>query len=175
MTAHFVIVGLIALQRLAELVYSQRNIRRLVAEGGVVVAEPAYPWIVAVHTAWLLAMAFAVPADAAVNVPFLLLYIAVLGLRVWVMASLGRFWCTRIVTVPAAPLVARGPYRLLRHPNYAVVAAEIFVAPLIFDAWLIAIVFSVLNAGVIYLRIEREDAVLAARRHERGTPEKPGT
>ena len=168
MTAHAVIAGLIALQRLAELVYSKRNIKRLVAEGGVLVAEPAYPWIVAVHVAWLLALAFAVPMDAPVNLGFLLLYIAVLGLRVWVMASLGRFWCMRIVSIAGAPLVRKGPYRFLRHPNYAVVAAEIFVAPLIFDAWLIAIVFSVLNAGVLWLRIEREDAVLAPRR--RGPP-----
>lgn len=164
MTAHTVIVALIVLQRLAELVYSRRNIGRLMAGGGVVVAEPAYPWIVAVHAAWLAALAFAIPADAPVQVPLLLLYIAILGFRVWVMASLGGYWCTRIVTVPGAPLVRKGPYRFLRHPNYAVVAAEIFVAPLIFDAWLIAIVFSVLNAGVLWLRIEREDSVLAARR-----------
>ena len=167
MTAHYVIVGLIALQRLAEMVYSRRNIKRLVAAGGVVVAEPAYPWIVAVHVGWLLALAFAIPPNAPVQQPFLLLYLAILAARVWVMASLGRYWATRIVTLPEAPLVDKGPYGLIRHPNYVVVAAEILVAPLIFDAWIIAIVFSVLNAGVLYLRIEREDSVLAARRAQR--------
>ena len=164
MTAHYLIVGLIALQRAAELVYSRRNIRRLIAAGGVLVPEPAYPWIVAVHVGWLLAMAFAIPPDAPVQQPFLLLYLAILAARIWVMASLGQFWATRIVTLPEAPLVRKGPYKLVRHPNYVVVAAEIFVAPLIFNAWIIAIIFSVLNAGVMYLRIEREDSVLAARR-----------
>lgn len=164
MTAHFVIVGLIVLQRLAEMIYDRRNTRRLLAEGGVMVPEPVYPWIVAVHAGWLVALALAIPADAPVQVPFLLLYLGILAARLWVMASLGPYWSTRIITLPDAPLVRKGPYKLIRHPNYAVVAAEIFVAPLIFDAWLIAIIFSVLNAAVLYLRIEREDAVLLARR-----------
>lgn len=166
MTAHAIIVGLLVLQRAAELVYARRNRRRLVAEGGEVVPEPVYPWIVAVHAGWLLALAFLIPSDAPVQTPFLLLYIAILGVRIWVMASLGRYWTTRIVTIPGASLVRKGPYRFLRHPNYAVVAAEIFVAPLIFGAWWIAIVFSVLNGALLYLRIEREDAVLARRRQD---------
>jgi methyltransferase len=164
MTLHYIIVAAIVLQRLAELVYSRRNLERLVADGAAVVAEPSYPWLVAVHTAWIAALVIAVPADAPVQIPFLALYLVLLVLRVWVMTSLGRYWCTRIVTLPEAPLVTSGPYRFLRHPNYAVVAGEILVAPLIFGAWEIAAIFSVLNAALIYLRIEREDAVLAARR-----------
>jgi methyltransferase len=169
-TAHYLIVALIALQRAAELVYSKRNIKRLVAAGGILTPEPVYPWIVAVHAGWLLALAFAIPADAPVQQPFLLLYLGILAARLWVMASLGPFWATRIVTIPGAPLVRKGPYKLVRHPNYVVVAAEILVAPLIFNAWIIAIVFSVLNAGVLYLRIEREDSVLAARRDRAPKP-----
>jgi len=164
MTWHDAIVAFIALQRLAELVHSRRNIARLLAEGAVLVAEPSYPWLVATHTAWILALAFAVPADAAVSPLFLALYIVLLGLRVWVMASLGRYWCTRIVTLAGAPLVRRGPYRFLRHPNYVVVAGEILVAPLIFGAWEIALIFTVLNGILIWLRIRKEDAVLAERR-----------
>ena len=169
MTAHFAIVAFVVLQRVAELIYSERNIARLTAEGGVVVAEPAYAWIVAVHAGWIAALGFGIPGDAPVSMPMLLVYAVLLGLRVWVMASLGRYWSTRIVTLPGAPVVRKGPYRFLRHPNYVVVAAEIFVVPLIFGAWLIAIVFSVLNGAVLWLRIVREDAVLSERRAQ--TPE----
>ena len=163
MTSHYVIVALIALQRLVELVYSRRNIARLVAEGGIVIPEPGYVWIVAVHTAWVAALFLAIPADAPVQMPFLYLYLGLLVLRVWVMASLGRFWSTRIVTIPGVPLVRSGPYRFLRHPNYVVVVGEIAVAPLIFGAWWIAIVFTILNGLVIYLRIKAEEPVLARR------------
>jgi len=164
MTWHQAIVGLIVLQRLAELAYSRRNIARLLAAGAVLIEEPSYLWLVAVHAAWIAALAFAVPADASVNPYFLMLYLAILALRVWVMASLGRFWCTRIVTLPGAPLVRRGPYRFLRHPNYVVVAAEIAVAPLIFGAWAIALIFTVLNGAMLWLRIRAEEAALADRR-----------
>jgi methyltransferase len=84
--------------------------------------------------------------------------------RLWVLASLGRFWTTRIVILPGAPLVRRGPYRYLRHPNYLVVAAEIAVLPLVFGAWGIALVFSLLNLVLLIQRIRVEDAALAPRR-----------
>lgn len=167
-TWHFVIVGLIVLQRLAELAYSRRNTARLLASGAILVKEPGYIGIVAVHAAWVLALALAIPADAPVNPYFLALYLAILGLRLWVMASLGRFWSTRIVTLPGAPLIESGPYRFVRHPNYLVVAAEIAVAPLIFGAWGIALVFSALNAAVLAMRIRKEEMALADRRTATG-------
>lgn len=164
MSWHSVIVGLIILQRVAELLYSRRNIARLKAAGAIVVEEPGYIVLIAVHTAWALALIFAIPADAPVDPVFLVLYGVILAGRVWVMASLGWFWCTRIVTLPGAPLVRKGPYRFIRHPNYVVVAAEVAVAPLIFDAWGIALIFSVLNAAVLWLRIRAEEAALSDRR-----------
>ena len=84
--------------------------------------------------------------------------------RVWVLASLGRFWTTRVIAVPGIPLVRRGPYRFMRHPNYAVVVGEIAVLPLVFGAWEIAALFSVLNAAILKHRIAVEDAALAPRR-----------
>ena len=84
--------------------------------------------------------------------------------RAWVIWSLGRLWTTRVITVPDEPLVQRGPYRFLRHPNYAVVAGEIAVLPLVFGAWEIAVVFSVLNAAMLWHRIAVEEAALADRR-----------
>jgi methyltransferase len=86
------------------------------------------------------------------------------GMRLWVIASLGPYWTTRIITLPNAALVRRGPYRYLRHPNYAVVIAEIAALPLAFGAWDIAVAFSALNAALIAWRIRVEDRILDPRR-----------
>jgi methyltransferase len=158
------IVLIVAALRLAELVYAARNHRRLLAAGGREIGAGHYPLFVLLHGAWLLALFFLVPADAPVRPVPLALYILLLAGRAWVILSLGRYWTTRIVTVPDAPLVRGGPYRLLRHPNYAIVVGEIAVLPLVFDAWAIAVVFSVLNAGLLWHRIRVEDAALADRR-----------
>jgi methyltransferase len=164
MTWHHAIVLFIAAQRLAELVYSRRNLARLRAAGGIEPSDPAFAGFVVVHSAWVLALAVAVPADAPVNLYFAGLYVVILGLRVWVMASLGRFWCTRVITLPNAPLVRRGPYRFIRHPNYVVVAAEVAVAPLIFGAWELALIFSILNGACLWLRIRVEERAISGRR-----------
>jgi methyltransferase len=97
-------------------------------------------------------------------VPLLLAFAVLQGLRLWVLMSLGRYWTTRVITLPDAPLVRRGPYRFLRHPNYLVVAAEIAVLPLAFGAWAVAAVFSALNAALLAWRISLEDHALAPRR-----------
>jgi methyltransferase len=86
------------------------------------------------------------------------------GARLWVLVSLGRYWTTRVITVPGAPLVRRGPYRYFRHPNYLVVVAEIAVLPIAFGAWVVAVVFSALNAALLAWRISLEDQALAPRR-----------
>jgi len=85
--------------------------------------------------------------------------------RLWVLVSMGRYWTTRVLTLPGAPLVRRGPYRWVRHPNYLIVVGEIAVLPLIFGAWQIALVFSVANAILLAWRIRIEDAALAPRRN----------
>ena len=159
-----VVVALVAIERLAELWYAQRNTRALLAEGGVEVGGSHYPLMVALHAAWLVAIVAAVPADASISVPLLVLFVVLQGFRAWVLLSLGRFWTTRVITVPGAPLVRRGPYRFLRHPNYVVVAAEIAVLPLAFGAWVVAIVFSALNGALLAWRISVEDQALAPRR-----------
>lgn len=158
------VVGLVVAQRLVELAYARRNSRRLVAEGGVEVGARHYPAIVALHAAWLVALAITVPADTPANLPLLAVFIALQGARLWVLASLGRYWTTRVITVPDAPLVRRGPYRYMRHPNYLVVTAEIAVLPLVFGAWQIAAIFFALNLALLAHRIRVEDAALAPRR-----------
>ncbi len=103
------------------------------------------------------------PASAPVFWPLLAVFALLQAARLWVIASLGRYWTTRIITLPGAPIVRRGPYRWLRHPNYAIVAAEIAVLPLAFGAWPIAVVFSGLNALLLRHRIRLEEQALAPR------------
>ncbi len=153
----------VVLQRLAELAWSARNTRRLLSRGAVEAGRGHYPLIVALHAAWIAAIAVAVPADRAPQ-PALLGLFALLQLaRVWVVASLGPYWTTRVISLPSAPLVRRGPYRWMRHPNYAVVAAELAVLPAAFGAWWIAVLFSLLNLAVIRHRIGVEEEALAPR------------
>jgi len=164
MSAVWLLVGLVAAQRLGELAYAGRNTRRLLARGGVEVGAGHYPLIAGLHVAWLAAILIQVPPETPVHWPPLWAFVAVQGFRAWTMASLGRFWTTRIITIPGAALVCRGPYRWLRHPNYLIVAAEFALLPLVFGAWRIALVFTLLNAAVLALRIRVENLALAERR-----------
>ncbi len=158
-----IVVLLVAVQRLGELVLARRNTRRLMARGAVEVGRGHYPLFVLLHGGWLVALFVATPADAPVSWPLLALFVVLQGLRVWVVASLGPFWTTRIVTLPGAPLVRRGPYRWVRHPNYLVVIGEIAVLPLAFGQVGLAVVFSVLNLALLAWRIRLENGVLAER------------
>jgi methyltransferase len=164
MSIAYWVLGVVALQRLAELVHARRNTARLLAAGGVEHGAGHYWLFVLLHGAWLVSLLLAVPADAPAN-PFLLgLYGLLFLLRIWTLASLGRYWTTRVVTLPGAPLVRRGPYRVLRHPNYLIVIAEIAVLPMVFGQWVIALVFSALNLPLLRHRIRVEEAALAERR-----------
>jgi len=160
MSVLWIVLALVAAQRVVELVYARRNERRLLATGGVEAGASHYPLIVAVHAAWLLAMAVTIPPQTPPNWWLLGAYVLLQAARVWVIASLGPYWTTRVVTVPGTVLVRRGPYRYLRHPNYAIVAAEIAVLPLAFGAVAIAVAFTVLNAAVLTWRIRVEDGAL---------------
>jgi methyltransferase len=159
-----IILALCAAQRLAELAIARRNEQRLRAAGAVEHGAAHYKLLVALHAAWFLALAVALRPDTPVSWPLIGVFAALQLARLWVLATLGRYWTTRIISVPGAPLVTRGPYRFLRHPNYAIVAAEIAVLPLAFGQWEIATVFTALNAAVLWLRIRTEEAALAERR-----------
>jgi methyltransferase len=157
------LIGLVALQRLLELALSRRNAARLRSRGGCEIGADHYPYIVGVHAAWLATLWFAVPADADASWTWLAVYLALQVGRAWVMLTLGSYWTTRIIQLPAEPLVRTGPYRFCRHPNYVVVAGEIAVLPLVFGQWYTAAAFSALNALVLAWRIRVEDAALAMR------------
>jgi methyltransferase len=158
-------VALVAIQRLLELRLSRRHERILRARGAVERGREHYPLMVGLHVLWLLSTLVEgllrgpdLPAYWPIPLTFFLL--AQL-LRYWVIFTLGENWNTRVLVVPRTKLVRRGPYRYLNHPNYVVVAVEIATFPLIFGAWVTALVFSVLNAALLYVRIREENRALA--------------
>jgi methyltransferase len=163
-SAVVILVALVALQRLAELLYAARNTRRLRRRGAVEHGRGHYPLFVALHGLWLIAILVAVPADASIDWLPLALFVLLQLARLWIVATLGPYWTTRIITLPGAPLIRNGPYRFLRHPNYLVVIGEIALLPLAFGAWRIALVFSLLNLALLAWRRRVENAALAPRR-----------
>lgn len=163
MSPLYIVLAVVALQRLLELCYARANTSRLLARGAVESGRAHYPLFVMLHGGWLMALAVAVPPATIPRPELLVTLAALMAVRVWVMASLGPFWTTRIISLPGAPLVRRGPYRLLRHPNYLVVAGEIAVLPLAFDALAVALAFSILNGALLAIRIVTEESALSTR------------
>lgn len=154
----------VALLRIIELLYAGRNTQRLRARGGIEIAREQYPWFVALHASWLVAMWVFIPPATMPNLYLLGIFVLAQLARLWIIASLGPYWTTRVITLPGAPLVRRGPYAFMRHPNYAIVCVELAVLPLAFGAWQIALVFTVANAVLLLWRIRVEDTALDARR-----------
>ena len=163
MNAALALIAFVALQRVAELLYAQRNTRRLLAAGGREIGAEHYPLFVLLHGSWLIALWVFLPRGVEPQVWLVVVFIALQGLRIWAITSLGPYWTTRLITMPGVPPVRRGPYRLLPHPNYLAVAGEIAVVPLALNEPWVAIVFSVLNAALLTVRIRKEDAALAER------------
>ncbi len=150
----------VTLQRGVELVLARRHTQALMGKGAFEVAPEHYPLIVALHGAWLLGLWILAPTREA-DLPLLALYTVLQAGRIWVLATLGERWTTRIVILPGAPLVRTGPYRFVSHPNYVIVAAELFLLPLVFGLIAFALIFSVLNALVLWVRIRAENNALA--------------
>ncbi len=149
----------LTLQRIAELWWAKQNERRLFAAGGVEHGRSHLGLIVCLHATWLLGM-WVLAYDRPVDPLFLAVVVVLQIARFWVLATLGRRWTIRIIVVPGEKLVARGPYRLMRHPNYAVVAGEFAAVPLALGLPLYALVFTLLNAAVLAIRIPAENAAL---------------
>jgi methyltransferase len=157
-----IILSLVTLQRLGELVLAQVNTRRLMARGAIEIGAGHYPLLVAVHAVWLLAL-WIYGGEQPVNLPLLAIFVVLQALRVWVLATLGSRWTTRIIVLPGEALVTTGPYRFIAHPNYVIVIGEIAVLPLALHLPVLALVFSALNAGVLIIRIRRETRALGER------------
>ena len=161
-----VLIGLIAAGRLVELRVAGRNLRSLIARGGIEVAAEHYPWMVLLHASFLAACPLEVwlldrPFLPALGFPMLLLVVLAAVLRWWVIRALHGRWTTRIVCLPGVAPVTAGPYRFLRHPNYLAVIVEMFALPLVHTAWLTAVGFSVLNAAILRVRIRAEEEALS--------------
>ena len=161
MTLAVLILTLVTLQRLSELWIARRNTRWLLEQGAWEAAPGHYPLIVALHAAWLIGL-WVLAYDKAPAYLWLGLFILLQMARIWVLATLGRRWTTRIIVLPDAPLVSGGPFRFVSHPNYCVVVAEIFVLPMVFGLVWYAVLFSILNAIVLTIRIRAENEALAA-------------
>ncbi len=163
MSPLYLILLLVAMQRLGELALARRNTQLLLQRGAVEVGAGHYPLLILLHSSWLLAILLTTPSHAPVNGWLLALLILLQWGRVWTIAVLGRYWTTRIINVPGTPLIRKGPYRFIRHPNYWIVVGEIAVLPLIFGNWPVAFIWSIANAAMLAWRIKIENAALVSR------------
>ena len=161
------IVLAVAVLRAVELVYARHNTKLLLADGATEFGSRHYPLFVILHGGWLLALLLGVEGTTEVNIPILGVFGLLLFGRLWVILTLGPYWTTRIISSTEFPLIRNGPYRLLRHPNYWIVTGEVFVLPVSFGAWQIAILFSILNAALLLWRIRVENEALAHRTGKR--------
>ncbi len=154
----------IALLRAAELIHSHRNARRLLAMGGQAFGDRHYPAIVGLHAGWLIALWW---TGGLISQPDWLLFaffVLLEAARFWVIATLGRFWTTRVITVPGAPLVRSGPFQWVRHPNYLIVALEVPLLLFAFAAPGLAALFGAGNILLLAHRIRVEEDALRPRR-----------
>lgn len=159
MKLNLLILALITLQRLGELWLSNRNTRRLLAAGAHEVGGSHYPLMIMIHAGWLASLWWYAPWQE-IQWFWLAVFILLQVARVWMFISLGKRWTTRIIVLEGAPLVRKGPYRFVDHPNYLIVIGEIASLPLAFGLWTIALLFSVLNGAILAVRIRQEDRAL---------------
>jgi methyltransferase len=167
MVWYALLIAAVAVERVAELVVSQRNLAWSRARSGVEFGAQHYPAIVALHISLLagsLVESLYRPFLPALGWPMLAVVLATQGLRWWCIATLGHQWNTRVVVIPGAARVTRGPYRFVSHPNYVAVVVEGVALPLVHSAWITALVFTVLNAAVLQTRIKVENEALARLR-----------
>lgn len=155
-------LGFIIVQRLSELVIAKRNTAKLLAKGAYEVGAAHYPVMVTMHSAWILCLVI-FGYDESVAFGWLAVFVVLQVFRVWILGSLGSRWTTRIIILEE-PLVVRGPFKYFSHPNYMLVVAEIIVAPMVLGLVWVAVVFTVLNAAMLWVRIGVEHKALAPLR-----------
>lgn len=158
------VVGFIITQRIIELLVARNNENWIRSQGGYEVGANHYPYMVAIHIGFFLSLIieFIVFKQEVSRfwIPLFVVFIILQMMRVWVIASLGRFWNTKILVLPGAHVVKKGPFHFIRHPNYVVVTSELIVIPLMFEAYFTAIVFTILNVAILSVRIPKEEAAL---------------
>ena len=158
----FVFILLIIIVRIGELLLSKRNEKWLLTHGAIEYGSGHYPYIVALHASFFISLVieYCSRHNTSYSLEFLILYLLVLVCKAWVILSLGKFWNVKIYHIPNVPLVKNGPYKFIKHPNYILVVTEIAIIPLIFHLYYTAVIFSILNAIVLCIRIREENKVL---------------
>ena len=169
MELSFPALGLMAFiisQRLVELWWANRNTKRLISLGGKEYSPKHYSLIVALHTTWIVAILVLILRNPAVEISaiYFTFFAILTAFRAWILVTLGSYFTTKIISLPGAPLRKNGPYKFIKHPNYALVVCEIFVVPMIFGFWQVASIWGLLNIGILAFRIHEEDLALRERR-----------
>lgn len=167
MTLFIIVISFVILQRVIELFIAKRNERWLLSRGAVEYGRDHYKFIVMLHIAFILSIILEYFFRGRyyelnlINYSLLGVFIILQFLRVWVLTSLGRYWCTRVYRIPGESLVSEGIYKYLKHPNYMVVIGEIFVLPLVFNLYYTCIIFTILNAVLLFYRVRVENKALS--------------
>lgn len=161
----FTIFGFVIIQRIIELFIAKRNEEWIKSQGGYEVGNRHYPFMVALHVGFFssLLLEFTL-LDRGISlflIPLLIVFAVTQFMRIWILSSLGRFWNTKIMILPGASVVKKGPFQFMRHPNYLIVAIELLVIPLMFNAFMTVLVFSLLNLWMLSVRIPIEEAALS--------------
>lgn len=169
----FIVISSVILQRLIELLIARRNEKWMLGQGAFEVGASHYPIMVTMHLAFFVTFLLEVVALGRTLSPFWILLLIIFLLtqtaRIWCLLSLGKFWNTKIIILPGADVVRRGPYRWLRHPNYLIVSIELLVLPLLFGAYFTAILYSLLNIWMLSVRIPAEEKALKEATNYRET------
>jgi len=161
---YFIIfISLFILQRLSELYIARRNEKWLLEQGAIEYGRSHYPFIVALHTLFIVSMIveYILMGYPLISWLFLTIFIAILSFKFWALSSLGKYWNTKIYRIPGVYPVKKGPYKFLKHPNYMEVICEIAIIPLVFHLYYTAIIFTILNAAMLTVRIKTENRVWA--------------
>jgi len=160
--AFWIFITFVIVIRLAECLLARHNEKWLLLHGAVEYGQSHYPFMIALHTSFILSMIFEylLRGDGSYSLWLLGIFLLLILCKAWVISTLGKFWNTKIYRAPNFSLVNKGPYRYIKHPNYVIVIAEIAVIPLVFHLYYTAVIFSVLNACMLYVRIREEDRAL---------------
>ncbi len=160
----FIVISIVILQRLVELVVAKRNEKWMLSQGAFEVGAAHYPVMVSMHIAFFISLlAEVIQLDKSLSsiwILFLIIFLVAQVARIWCLTSLGKFWNTKIIILPGADVVQRGPYKWVRHPNYLIVTTELLVLPLLFSAYLTAFIFTLLNVWMLSVRIPAEEKAL---------------
>jgi methyltransferase len=157
-------ITFVILLRISELILARRNEKWLLQNGAKEYGKEHYPYIVALHVSFFISLVveYSLKGSVSWSMLLLILYFLLIVCKGWVIFSLGKFWNTKIYRIPKSPLVKKGPYKYIRHPNYVVVVFELILIPLVFELYLTAALFTILNAIMLTVRIKAEEKAFLA-------------